>query len=64
MILQARSQGMGVVLISEDLEEIRALSDRVAVFYDGRIMKTMPVEEADEQVLGLLMAGVGQNQAG
>lgn len=64
MILKARSQGMGVVLISEDIEEIRALSDRVAVFYDGRIMKTMPVEEADEQVLGLLMAGVGQNQAG
>ena len=58
MILEARSRGMGVVLISEDLEEIRNLSDRVAVFHDGRIMKTMPVEEADEQVLGLLMAGI------
>ncbi len=64
MILKARSQGMGVVLISEDLEEIRSLSDRVAVFYDGQIMKTLPVEEADEQALGLLMAGMSGEQAG
>ena len=64
MILKARSQGMGVILISEDLEEIRSLSDRVAVFYDGHIMKTMPVEEADEQSLGLLMAGMSGEQAG
>ena len=58
MILAARSRGMGVILISEDLEEIRSLSDQVAVFFDGRIMKTMPVQEADERTLGLLMAGM------
>ena len=58
MILEARSRGMGVILISEDLEEIRSLSDQVAVFFDGRIMKTMPVQEADERTLGLLMAGM------
>jgi general nucleoside transport system ATP-binding protein len=58
MLLEARSQGMSVILISEDLEEIRKLSDRVAVFFDGRIMDILPVDEADERTLGLLMAGM------
>lgn len=58
MLLKARGQGMAVVLISEDLEEITKLSDRVAVFFDGRIMDTMPVQAADEYRLGMLMAGM------
>jgi simple sugar transport system ATP-binding protein len=58
MLLKAREQGMAVVLISEDLEEISKLSDRVAVFYDGRIMDVLPVQEADEHKLGMLMAGL------
>lgn len=59
-LLEARNKGMGVLLISEDLEEILNLSDRVAVFYEGRIMKVMPSEEANEAVLGLLMAGINE----
>lgn len=58
MLLKAREQGMAVVLISEDLEEISKLSDRVAVFFDGRIMDVLPVQEADEHTLGMLMAGM------
>jgi simple sugar transport system ATP-binding protein len=58
MLLKAREQGMAVVLISEDLEEITKLSDRVAVFFDGRIMDVLPVQAADEHRLGMLMAGM------
>ena len=57
-LLEAREKGIGVLLISEDLEELLELCDRIAVMYGGRIMKVMPVEEADERTLGLLMAGV------
>ena len=61
MLLQASDAGMGVVLISEELDEVQKLSDRVAVFFDGRIMDVLPVEAADEKTLGLLMAGLQQN---
>jgi simple sugar transport system ATP-binding protein len=57
-LLEAREKGIGVLLISEDLEELLELCDRIAVMYGGRIMKVMPVEVADERTLGLLMAGV------
>jgi simple sugar transport system ATP-binding protein len=46
------------MLISEDLEEILALSDRVAVMHGGAVMGVMRREEVDIQVLGLMMAGV------
>lgn len=59
-LMEARDHGVGVLLISEDLEEIMSLSDRIAVIYEGRIMRVMPAEEADERTLGLLMAGVAQ----
>jgi ABC-type uncharacterized transport system ATPase subunit len=59
-LLETRQSGVGILLISEDLEEVLRLCDRIAVIYGGRIMKVMPVAEADERVLGLLMAGVGE----
>jgi len=59
-LLEARKSGTGVLLISEDLEELLRLCDRIAVMYGGRIMKVLPVEEANERVLGLLMAGVAE----
>ena len=49
-----------VLLISEDLEELFLLSDRIAVMYEGHIMATLPIEEATVQRVGLLMAGVGE----
>jgi ABC-type uncharacterized transport system ATPase subunit len=58
-LLEARENGIGLLLISEDLEELLEICDRIAVICSGRIMKVMPVEEADERTLGLLMAGVG-----
>ena len=57
-IIVARDQGMGVLLISAELDEILALSDRVAVMFKGKIIETLPIAEATRERLGLLMAGV------
>jgi simple sugar transport system ATP-binding protein len=57
-LLARRRAGGGVLLISEELEEIMNLSDRIAVIYKGRILKIVPSLEASRERLGLLMAGV------
>ena len=53
----AASSGVGVLLISEDLDEIRALADRIAVVYEGAIVGEVGAAEATVEELGLLMAG-------
>ncbi|TMM51625.1 ABC transporter ATP-binding protein [Sulfitobacter sabulilitoris] len=58
-IVALRDQGKAILLVSVELEEILALSDRVAVMFDGHIMGTRLSAETDEKELGLLMAGVG-----
>ncbi len=55
---EEKRHGAAILLISEDLDEILALSDRIAVIYEGRIMDIVPSEEATPERLGLLMAGV------
>jgi ABC-type uncharacterized transport system ATPase subunit len=57
-LLEQRRGGAAIMLISEDLDEILALSDRIAVIYEGRIMDILPRENATPARLGLLMAGV------
>jgi simple sugar transport system ATP-binding protein len=57
LILQGRDQGMAVLLISEDLDEIFAMADRIVVLYEGQIMGEMAGEAADRETIGLLMAG-------
>src|SRR6266498_911947 len=57
-LLVQRRQGAAILLISEDLDEILALSDRIAVIYEGEIMDILPRQDATPQKLGLLMAGV------
>ncbi len=52
-----RSQGASILLISEDLEEILALADRIAVIYEGQIMDIVDTCSATVERLGLLMAG-------
>lgn len=56
-LVEKRDEGAAVLLVSAELDEILALSDRIAVMYEGRIVATLPVEEADRAQLGLLMAG-------
>ena len=48
---------MGVLLISEDLDEILALADRIAVMYEGEILGEFDARDADVEEIGLLMAG-------
>jgi len=57
-ILEQREKGTATLLISDDLDEILSLSDRIAVIYEGRIMGVVKSEEADIEELGLMMAGV------
>ncbi|OGO64246.1 MAG: hypothetical protein A2029_00975 [Chloroflexi bacterium RBG_19FT_COMBO_47_9] len=57
-LIEQRSEGTATLLISEDLDEILALSDRIAVIYEGRIMDVVNREQATAEGLGLLMAGV------
>jgi len=57
-LLEARASGRGVLLISEELDEIMNLADRIAVMYEGEIMDILPASEADYENVGLLMAGV------
>jgi ABC-type uncharacterized transport system ATPase subunit len=52
-----RREGTAIVLISEDLEELLSLSNRIAVLFGGEIMGTYPVNEAETETLGLMMAG-------
>ncbi len=60
LLLKQREQGAGILLVSEDLDEITALSDRIAVIFSGRIMGTVPAAEATLEQLGLMMAGTPQ----
>jgi len=57
-LLDAKSRGTGVLLISHDLDEILALSDRVAVIFEGQIVRVMDRESVDARRLGLLMTGL------
>jgi general nucleoside transport system ATP-binding protein len=53
----AASNGVGVLLISEDLDEILALADRIAVIYEGAIVGEVDAASATVEEIGLLMAG-------
>jgi simple sugar transport system ATP-binding protein len=57
-LLKQRSDGIGVLLISEDLDEIFNLTDRVAVIFKGKILGQFRTREAQRDQIGLLMAGV------
>jgi len=61
LILEQRAEGTAVLLISEELEELFALSDRIAVIHDGEVMGTMPVAEATIEKIGLMMTGERMN---
>ncbi len=57
LILAQREEGTAVLLVSEELEELLSLSDRIAVIYEGEVMGIVPGEEADVDELGLMMTG-------
>jgi simple sugar transport system ATP-binding protein len=55
---EQRTRGAATLLISEDLDELLALADRIAVMFDGKVMGILPARDADPEQIGLLMAGV------
>lgn len=56
-LLDERAKGTAILLISEDLDEILALADRIAVMYEGQIVAVLPRESVTVQQIGALMAG-------
>ena len=55
---EARDAGLGVLLISADLEELLGLSDRLLVMYEGKIVKELLPEDATPELLGAYMTGL------
>jgi ABC-type uncharacterized transport system ATPase subunit len=63
-IIEARDQGVAVLLISAELDEILSLSDRIGVMYSGQIVKELPIEQANRETLGYYMAGLQAEASG
>ena len=59
-IIAARNAGAAVLLVSEDLDELLELSDRVAVIFEGRLVHETTIAKADVAVIGPCMAGHAQ----
>lgn len=57
-LLKKTREGLAILLISTDIDEILGLSDRIAVIYRGEIMGELPKEEADIRTVGMMMGGV------
>jgi ABC-type uncharacterized transport system ATPase subunit len=57
-LLRLRDEGVAILLVSVELEEVRALADRIVVMSGGRITGELPIEEFDTTRLGLLMGGM------
>ncbi|MEM2225181.1 MAG: heme ABC transporter ATP-binding protein, partial [Candidatus Caldarchaeum sp.] len=58
LFMKLREKGSGILLVSEDLEEIFLLSDRIAVMLDGQIVGTVEAREATVESVGRMMAGL------
>lgn len=62
-LLKKRAEGLATMLISEDLDEVKALSDRIVVLFGGEIMGIVNSDEVTTQELGLMMAGERRTEA-
>jgi ABC-type uncharacterized transport system ATPase subunit len=63
-ILNARKDGTGVILISEDLDEVLALADRIQAIVGGKLSPSVSAEDADARKMGLMMSGEWSDQEG
>ena len=61
-IVGQRNKGKAVLLVSFELDEVMSLSDRIDVIFDGKIVSSIPGKDANENELGLMMAGGGNKQ--
>ncbi len=55
-IIEQRDKGCGILLVSVELEEVMSVADRILVMFDGKIVGEVKSSEADEKILGLMMA--------
>jgi general nucleoside transport system ATP-binding protein len=62
-IIQKRDEGTAVLVVSSELDEVIALSDRIAVMYKGQIVAIVQADKVTKEMLGLLMAGMKPEQA-
>ncbi len=60
-LIQKRDEGCAILLVSTELDEVMALSDRIAVMFAGKILAILNAEDATRERLGLLMAGVQES---
>ena len=60
LIVQQRDNGSAVMLLSEDLDELFKLSDRIIVLYEGSVIKEFLIEDANRHNVGLAMAGINE----
>jgi simple sugar transport system ATP-binding protein len=63
LLLDAATEGVGVLLVSEDLDEVLALADRVVVMYEGSVTGVVDASDATIASLGVLMGG-GSSEEG
>lgn len=62
-MVNQRDRGSGVMLVSEDLDELLSVADKIVVMFEGQIMGEIDSAEADVEMLGLMMAGVTKSRA-
>jgi len=58
LLVEMRNKGRAILLVSADLDEVLALSDRIAIMYEGRFMTIAAPEDLDRETIGMLMGGV------
>jgi len=56
-LLACKKEGMGILLISEDLDEVLQISDKIAPIYEGKFMGIVPAEKARKEIIGAMMTG-------
>jgi simple sugar transport system ATP-binding protein len=57
LLIEGRERGAAILLISEELDELLSLADRIAVIYEGQIMGEVPPDDSRIADIGLMMAG-------
>ncbi|GGI90658.1 ABC transporter ATP-binding protein [Shewanella gelidii] len=57
-IVELRDEGKGILLVSVELDEIMALSDRIIVMFDGQVVGEVAADQANEKILGMMMANI------
>ncbi len=55
ILQEVKEEGLGVLLVSADLEEILSLSDRIVVMHEGKLSESVPADQVDEEKIGLMM---------